>query len=615
MKTRGWILSFLFFTFTLSLGAQNGIQTTKKLAEQAANNGENKQAISYYKTVYKQTQSDTDFGSLLELYIKTEEFKEAEKLCKKRLKKFPQRIEVNVDLGHVYEEQDKEELAEQSYKNGVKAIDEVSTKTRMLANRFNQYKKYKWVERTYLKARKEGKDERLFQFELANAYAQQGKTDELIEEYLNIISFNKAYLQTVQNLFARVLRPDPEGKQMQALKEKLLSRVQKNPDQLVYSELLIWLYIQDEKFYAAFLQAKALTRRQDENGFRLFKLAQMCTNNQAYETAIASYESIIQLKKSPYLIPSQLKILNVKKTALAKSAKTTISDWENLKTAYEVKLSELGKSSLTYDMIMEMAEIQSYRLLDRQKGIQILEDLISLPGISKQQIAKSKIALADLFLLEDQIWDASLLYSQVEKEFKYDIIGEEAKFKNAKVAFYVGDFNWAQAQLDVLKGSTSKLISNDALDLSLIITDNLGLDSVVDPLAMFARAELWQKKRNFLNANKALDSILFHFPYNGLQDDILYKKYEMALAQFQYDTAAQHLNKIIQNHPTDLLADDAIFRLAQLKEIHLEDAEGAMEMYKKIIIDFPSSLFVVESRKRFRFLRGDHVEPENEQIN
>jgi outer membrane protein assembly factor BamD (BamD/ComL family) len=257
-----------------------------------------------------------------------------------------------------------------------------------------------------------------------------------------------------------------------------------------------------------------------------------------------------------------------------------------------------------------LAEIQAYYQDSITKGIELLTEVINIQGLKGQIKAETKIELADLYLLNDEIWEASLLYSQVEKEFKYDRLGEIAKYKNAKVAFYTGDFYWAQAQLDVLKGSTSKLISNDAMDLSLLITDNVGRDSIIEPLQMYAVADLLIFKKDFDKAMVVLDSIPKFFPFTTLKDDILFTKYKVSIQKREYQEAAKFLKELIADYAEDLLGDDALFALAQLEEEEFKNEEKAMELYKALLTNYPSSLFVVEARKRFRALRGDQLEEE-----
>lgn len=610
MKSRLWIIFFslLFGFLSPAIAQQKATQTNYALARQAKENGEWEKAISYYVELYQKTQADLYYRELVELYLETENYKEAEKLIKKRIRKNPEQLAYLVDQGLLEEKQGNEKEAAKFYDEAVAKLDRDPQQARLLANQFNRYQKYDYTEAVYLRSRKLNKNDELFRFELANAFAQQGKTGEMIEIYLDVVGNNRNYVQTVQNIFSRVLYPDPEGKQMQDLKEQLLRRIQDEPQKQVFAELLIWLYLQDENFRGALIQAKALDKKTNERGKRLHSLGQLALNNKAFEVAEEAYEYVINLgETSPYFLSSKMKYVEVLKEKITQTDFKS-ADLARLEQAYAKNISELGKSAFTLSLIRGQANLYAYYLNRLDTAISILDQALNLGGISQEEKAETKIELADLYLLADNIWEASLLYSQVEKAFKYDELGERAKFKNARVAYFTGDFFWAQAQLDVLKGSTSKLIANDALDLSLLITDNVGRDSVVEPLQIYARAQLLIFKQDYEEASKALDSIPKFFPESSLKDDILFTKFEINKAKRKYEEAAGYLQTLIADYTEEVLADDALFELAKLNEVELQDKERAMELYKRLITTYPSSLHVVESRKRFRALRGDDLE-------
>jgi len=205
-------------------------------------------------------------------------------------------------------------------------------------------------------------------------------------------------------------------------------------------------------------------------------------------------------------------------------------------------------------------------------------------------------------------WEASLLYSQVELDFKENPIGHEAKFRNARISYFSGDFEWAQSQLDVLKASTSKLISNDAIDLSLLITDNFNMDTVLLPMQQYARADLLAFQFRYAEANQTLDSILTEFPSHSLTDEIKMLQAKMCMQQGKYAEAKKLYQYVIDFHFADITADDALFALADMAERIDQDKESAMKLYERILTDFSGSLYVVEARKRFRALRGDQLE-------
>ncbi|HWB63391.1 MAG TPA: tetratricopeptide repeat protein [Chitinophagales bacterium] len=255
----------------------------------------------------------------------------------------------------------------------------------------------------------------------------------------------------------------------------------------------------------------------------------------------------------------------------------------------------------------ELADLEGFSLHDVEGAISLCKEIIAMPGITQQLRNKAKLSLGDFYLITGNPWESTLLYSQVDKDEKDSPLGEEARFRNAKWAYYKGDFDWAQTQLEVLKSSTSELISNDAIELSVFIIDNLGLDTIATPMQMYAHAQLLEFQNRDSDALNTLDSILHLYPGHALTDDIEYTKAEIAVKHKEFDKAIPYLQDIIKNYKTDLKGDDATFMLAEIYEQHLGDKDKAKELYKSIITDFSNSLLVIEARKRFRLLRGDKI--------
>jgi tetratricopeptide (TPR) repeat protein len=220
-------------------------------------------------------------------------------------------------------------------------------------------------------------------------------------------------------------------------------------------------------------------------------------------------------------------------------------------------------------------------------------------------VAECKLQLGDILILKGEVWDASLYYSQVDKDFKNDAIGREAKYRNARLSYYMGEFEWAAAQLNVLKAATSQLISNDAMQLGLLIMDNLGTDSITEPLQMYSRADLFEFCNRYNESLSTLDSLLISWPGHSLTDEIWFKQASILAKKGDYVKAAELYSQVFQNYPDDILADDAMFRLAEMMEFRMNKKEDAKAMYETILTKYPGSLFTVEARKRFRKLRGD----------
>jgi TolA-binding protein len=251
--------------------------------------------------------------------------------------------------------------------------------------------------------------------------------------------------------------------------------------------------------------------------------------------------------------------------------------------------------------------MQAFYLGETDEATELLLQAINIPQVPLTKQAECKLELADIYLFSGEQWEATLLYSQVEKTFKNEPLGHEAKFRNAKLSFYIGEFGWALAQLDVLKAATSKLIANDALELSLLITDNIEEDSLITPLSMYAKADLLEFRNHDTEALAVLDSISTLFPLHSIADNVLFKKAEIFSKNGKFDLAAANYSEIIEKYPYDLLADDAVFNLASLYENQLNDKTKAMQLYEKILTQYPGSLYVIDARKHFRALRNDPV--------
>ncbi|MFQ5335876.1 MAG: tol-pal system YbgF family protein, partial [Flavobacteriales bacterium] len=338
---------------------------------------------------------------------------------------------------------------------------------------------------------------------------------------------------------------------------------------------------------------------------RIFSLAQICLDNGDFDVALKCYRYIIDNKEDGfYYSGSKMGLLNVMNKKIT-SGNYTSEELTMLEREYYTAIAEFGHSAEAVELTRDLALLQAYYLHKTDTAMALLRSAVIAGGIKPSLQARCKLALGDILLMRNEIWDASLLYSQVEKAYKYDPLGDEAKFRNAKVAFYTGDFHWAKAKLDVLKGSTSKLIANDAMYLSLLISDNTGIDTTERPLKMFARAELLAIQNKDQLSFRVLDSINELYPHHALEDDILLQRYKIAMKKREYERAKTFLEKLIGSYGYDILGDDATFLLAELYENKLNQPDKARELYLSLLTDYPGSLYVVQARKRFRKLRGD----------
>ncbi|NUM50945.1 MAG: tetratricopeptide repeat protein [Flavobacteriales bacterium] len=595
---------FLFGFYPILIFSQNN--NDAELAMQHMQEGEYEKASFYLEKLYNKSGIEYYYDNLLVCYIKLGEFKKAEKLAEKQLNRFPTRLQYLVDLGSVYEEAGNKTKATQQYEKSIKELSIDQKQITELANAFARKKLFEYAINTYLKGRKLLKGFYPFNMELASVYKANGNFDLMIGEYLDLLLIHDSYIQSVQNALQNELAPDPDLKKTELLKSELLKRIQKNSDKTIFSELLIWFYVQEKNHTAALLQAKALDKKLNEDGYRIMELGMLALSDKNYDAATECYEYIIKKGRNSFnYLNARMELVNVLHLKITTSGAYTPNDLILLETNYIAAINDLGKSHSTIPLLLGYAQLQAFYLYKYKEAIQTINEILLLPQLKGHDKAKAKILLADVNLLTGEIWEASLLYSQVEKEFKYDIWGEDAKFKNAKISYYTGNFKWAKAQLDVLKGSTSKLIANDALELSLLITDNTTLDTNTLPLFVFAQTDLLIYQNKFDEALLKYDTLLTAFPSHSLNDEIIYRKAQIMLKKKEFQKAAFYYSEILKDYSYDIWSDNALFYLAELYEKHLNDKEKAMNYYKQLFTNYTGSIFVIEARKRFRTLRGD----------
>jgi tetratricopeptide (TPR) repeat protein len=341
----------------------------------------------------------------------------------------------------------------------------------------------------------------------------------------------------------------------------------------------------------------------------VFELAETCEKNKDYEVALECYNYIISIgRKSPYYLDSKVAVLRVLQLKVLSTNKYTQQDLLTLKTEYEKTLLEIDGTSYSTRLRKDLAHLEAFYFRNSTRAIEILEVAINSGYARRQDVAMCKIQLADILILENDIWEAALLYGQVEKEFKEDVIGQEAKFKRARVSYYVGEFSWAQAQLDVLKTSTSKLIANDAMALSLLIQDNLALDTTDAPLLIYARADLLSYQLRFDEALQTLDSLESEFGWHGIIDESIFLRAQVHMSRRDFKAAESAYLRIISGYSWELTGDDAHYELGKLYEEYLGDKAKAMEMYEALMLNYPGSIYIVDARKRYRALRGDKMD-------
>ena len=580
-------------------------QSQEQMAAYYFDNGDFQQAAQLYETLYKRTTNRYYYQRLYATYLKMGEYKDAVKLAEKRRKNHPAELQVYVDEGNAYLVQNQAKKAEKAFGKAIESITSNLSPIPDLAMAFVNIGRYDYAVRTYLTAREKTRNKQLYFTELVGVYQTMGDYQAMTQEYFNLLDFQPSLMPSVQVNMQKAMLEAPDDRLAEGVKQALVQRVREHPENQTYLEMMIWFSIQQKDFDFALTQAQAVDARfPDKGGEQLLRVAQIAQQNEAYDVAAEAYR-ILQRKgqDNPYYFDSRMGELEVDFARINHHYSIDNKDFLALRKRYEDAIVELGKNERTVPIMRHYATLVAYYGDDAQAAVSMLDDVLEIPRLKPNVRDEVKLELGDLLLFAGSIWDASLLYMQVEKANKNDLLGAQAKFKNAKLSYYNHDFKWADSQLKVLRSSTSKLVANDAMELSLLISDNMEDDSTFAMLELFADADLLLYRNQLDSAWQAYDAITRATLSHPLFDEVLMRKAQIRMKQARYADADSLLQHLVDFYPYDITADDALFLLAEINEDQLDNKQKALECYEKLLIDYPTSLYSDRARKRYNALK------------
>lgn len=620
----------LLLPFSLLAQDQNEIQ----LANEYLLKGEKLKAVEIFRELAKKPLNvPLIHNNYVNTLIDLAEYNEAQDYLKKLLKREPEQLLYRLDVGRIMMRSGEVQKADKYFRDIIVESSLSLGRVKMISDYFMSRSLFDYSIMTLLQSRKDLDSPSMHCLELATLYRVKGEKTKMTEEYLNYATQNVGNSQYIKNVL-QVLLTKPE--ELELLEKLLYTKVQEEPEQQVYSDLLIWVTMQQKNFYSSFVQARAFDKRYKTQGERSMEVAKVALDNNDYENATLIYKYVINnFSTGENYRDAQLGYIQAKEKKLKETYTVNKDSVASLIRSYKNFINENPKQPIALEATRNIAVMQSEYLQQTDTAIAELTKLIANPYAPHQLKSKAKLDLADIYIVKEEPWESALLYAQVEKAHKESPLAYEAKLKNAKLSYYRGDFQLAQEHLDILKQATTREIANDAMDLSMRIKENIALDSAGLALREFAKVELLLKQNKIEEAQTRLNLIqqgqgsakeltkedifllnldpnasYFTFTNYAIKDDCYWLEAQIKLKQNKGVEAMQLLEKILAEYPEDILADDAFFMIAEIYEKYLNEKEKAMEQYQKLLAQYPGSVFVAEARKRFRALRGDFKQEE-----
>ncbi len=593
---RFYIFLFAYFTLLSATFAQEDF-----LAKQYFEDGDFEKAVVFYEKLTKKSPRRTDYlQGLVACYQQLERYEDANRFLNEQLKGKSPHPTLLIELGYNYTLQDSTAQANVYFDQALNVITQNPNYGYALGYQFQKYSLLDRALSSYQKAM-EINPELDYNFQLARIYGEQGNVDKMYRSYLNLLSNGKTSKSNILRSIDAFISSDPEDQNNLTLKTILLENVQKNPD-VIWNELLSWLFVQQEQYGSAFRQEKAIYKRmEDGNTLRLENLGKLALDENETDVARDIFEYLV--KESNNVVTALDAELNLIEIDLRDTKKNQL---EAIQKRYESLIEIHGYQTQTLQLQVAYANFLTFKKDDPAPAIELLKNSLELP-LSQRGTAYIKLALGDILVYHKKFNEALIYFSQIQQKLKNDVLGQNARYKVAETSFYKGDFEWALTQLKILRGSTSQLIANDAMQLSLLISDNSLEDSTQTALKKYARADFLAYQNKTQEAVDALEDIIQNHKGEKIEDEALLKQAQLLESQEKYESAEFNYQKITEFYKNGILADDAYFALGELYRKILNQPDKAKAQYETIIYNYQDSYYFPQARKNFRMLRGDAI--------
>ncbi len=593
----GKIKYLLFFIAVLFL-SKNASAQSISLAMNYVEQGEYEKAKTIYQKLYEKNPRKQDYLlGLADVYVQLEEFKSAESLIKEYIQKPGVYPNIMVELGYVYQRQKDSLNAELWYEKAIDEIEQRSVYAYTTGQAFQKHNLLDYAIRTYEIANKE-KPRINYSIQLARIYGEKGNQKEMFNNYIKLIEENEKYVEVIQQNFNAYINENPQNENNVILKRLLLQRLQQSPD-ILYNQILSWVFIQEQDFDKAFAQERAIFKRAQAQSYnRLFNLAEASTDAEQFEKSQDIYNYIID--ESENLNISLKAIENQMEVKLLQNI-----EYSEVDKAFQSHFKTYGYGLETFNLQLAYARFLAFNQNKWDKAFTLLEQTIDY-NLNRFQNAEVQMLMADILVAQQQYNRALVKYSLVSKQLKNSTLAQEAQYKTAMTSYYKGDFSWALTQLDVLKKATTQTIANDALDMALFIKQGKSeTDSTQQALKGIAKADLLYYQSKNQAALNQLDSVAKNDSNFHILDQVLYKKAQIFEKLNRFEEAAAHYKQLIDEHPKSIVIDNALFNLSKIQIDKLNTPDEAMKYLEMLIFNHQDSIFFVEARKLYRKIRGD----------
>jgi tetratricopeptide (TPR) repeat protein len=585
---------FLYITLSFSLFA---FSQNEQLAQYYYDKGDFEKAkISYEELLENIPQNTQYFLRTIDCYQQLKQFDLAEKAIQTRSDKYKQG-NLLVELGYNFQLQKNDAKAKNFYDQALDRIKKNPNEVYGISNSFEKKVLLDYALKSYQTATELDPNFN-FNYQIALLYGQLGNAEMMISTFLNEAYANPQNSIMIQNQLARFMVDEGDANFNETLRKALIIRTQKNQD-IFWNRYLSWYYVQQKEFEKAFIQEKAIYKRDPESLSNIVNLGQLAIEEDNQEAAKEILGFVLENTKDLELLIQANSYLMKMKIGKAKE-----KDFAAINTELQALLKQYEISPFTLSLQLIQAHFVAFNLKKPEEGKAIVKKALELQ-LDDYDVAQAKMELADILLYEEKFNQALIYYSQIELDLKNDVIAHEASLKSAKTSYFKTDFVWALKQFKELKSANTQLIANDALEYFLLINDNTVADSTQTALKQFAKGDYLLYQNRNQEAETQFQMILKNHKGQEIEAVTLLRLGRIYEKLGDFTLALNQYQNIIDHHSDGIYVDEALFFSAEIYNKQLKLPEKAKPLYEKIIFNHQDSIYFVDARKTFRQLRGD----------
>lgn len=586
------IVIFILFLYSFWVSAQN-----EQLALDYFERGEFQKALTLFEEISKKQPSNYFFfQKVVECYQQMQQYDKAESIITNRKSKYNQPI-LFIELGYNYQLQKNTDKADNNYELAIQEVEKEPNHAYQVANSFEKKVLLTWALKAYETAQKKNPNLN-FDYQTAMIEGQLGNLEVMLNKLLDYGFKTPEGTPMVQNHLTRFLMDDTDGSFASTIRKNLLLRTQKSQD-VYWNQFLSWFFVQQKEYKKAFVQEKAVYKRNPETIYNIIILGKLAVEENQHEDAKTIFQFILDNSTDPQL---HLEAYDFLLSSRIENALP--NEYQEIYNSLNNVLGKYHQNPYLTKIVLLTARFEAFYLNNSEAAKKRLNDYLNNTLNIREQ-SKVKMELADIMVYDEKFNQAILYYAQVEDNLKNDVLAHEASLKLAKANFYKKDFDWTLQQVKVLKQSPSLLIANDAVELFLLIQDNSAEDSLRTALQSYANADfkLYQNKKE--EALQLFLAILQKHKGESIEEGTLFKVAKIYEEKKEFNKALSYYQNILDNHKDGIYKDEALFFSAEIYREQLLDNDKAKALYEKVVLEHPDSLYYTESRKQYRTLRGD----------